>query len=308
VTERRFWTTTISTSGREPRLTLRAQCPYKSPTSFATIAASGGCTHDCSYAGDRRKHDRESTRHDQEARLSRRMRAAQALIVATVMTLAALVYSIPQSSAQPCPDIGVAFARGTAEPPGVGGIGQAFVDSLRAQAFPRIIGVHAVNYPASSDFTSMAFTVNVVDGIRDLLDHVRGVVSVCPQTQMILGGYSQGAMVSAFATSDVVPVGGPVAAAPIPLPADIADHVAAVVLFGKPSGPSLIKYGAPAVGASPLYAAKLLELCAPGDPVCSGGPADPLNPAHGQYAVNGMAGQGAAFAVSRLPIPPPVLP
>jgi hypothetical protein len=223
------------------------------------------------------------------------------------MTLAALGYAIPQTAAQPCPDIGVAFARGTAEPPGVGNIGQAFVDSLRAQAFPRAVGVHGVNYPASSDFTSMAFTMNVVDGIRDVVDHVRGVVSVCPQTQMILGGYSQGAMVAAFATSDVVPAGAPVESAPIPLPVDIADHVAAVVLFGKPSGPSLVKYGAPAVGASPLYAARLLELCAPGDGVCSGAPAGPSNPAHGQYAVNGMVGQGAAFAVSRLSIPSPVL-
>lgn len=232
----------------------------------------------------------------------------QSLLLATLMTIAALGYAIPCTSAQPCPDIGVAFARGTGEPPGVGSIGQAFVDSLRAQVFPRTVGVHGVAYPASSDFASPAFTMNVVDGTRDVLDHVRGVVSVCPQTQMIIGGYSQGAMVSAFATSDVLPAGVPPASAPIRLPADIADHVAAVVLFGKPSGPSLVKYGAPAVSASPLYAARLVELCAPGDTVCSGAPAAPSNLAHGQYASNGMAGQGAAFAVSRLSIPPPPLP
>ena len=236
------------------------------------------------------------------------MRAAQSLVVATVLTLAALGYAIPPASAQPCPDIGVAFARGTAEPPGVGSIGQAFVDSLRAQAFPRTVGVHGVNYPASSDFAGVTFTLNVVDGVRDLLDHVRGVVSVCPQTQMVLGGYSQGAMVTAFATSDVVPAGAPLASAPIPLPVDVADHVAAVVLFGKPSGPSLVKYGVPAVDVSPLYAAKLLELCAPGDTVCSGDLAAASNLAHGQYALNGMVGQGAAFAVSRLSIPPTALP
>jgi len=236
------------------------------------------------------------------------MRAATSLVVATVMTLVALGYATPRTSAQPCPDIGVAFARGTAEPPGVGSIGQAFVDSLRAQAFPRTVGEHGVNYPASSDFAGVTFTLNVVDGVRDVLDHVRGVVSVCPQTRMILGGYSQGAMVTAFATSDVLPAGAPPASAPVPLPVDVADHVAAVVLFGKPSGPSLIKYGAPAVDVSPLYAAKLLELCAPGDAVCSGDLVASSNLAHGQYALNGMVGQGAAFAVSRVPIPPPALP
>ena len=37
------------------------------------------------------------------------------------------------ASAEPCPDVEAVFARGTGEPPGVGGVGQSFVDSLRAQ-------------------------------------------------------------------------------------------------------------------------------------------------------------------------------
>ncbi len=234
------------------------------------------------------------------------MRVGWLLFVAAFMTLTAWSSSTPYASAQPCPDIGVVFARGTSEPPGVGAIGQAFVDSLRAQAFPRTVGAHGVNYPASEDFFSPGFTLNLIDGIRDVLDHVRGVVSVCPQTQMIIGGYSQGAMVSALAASDALPADVPPELAPIPLPADVTDHVAAIVLFGKPNGPSLAKYKAPAVGASPVYASKLLELCAPGDAVCSADPAAPVDlVAHGQYASNGMAGNGAAFAVSRLPVPPP---
>ena len=244
--------------------------------------------------------------------LTRRIRVAQSFTAAIVMALMAVNQGAPSASAQPCPDIGVAFARGTSEPVGVGTVGQAFVDSVRAQAFPRTVGVHGVNYPASSDFFGPGFTQNVATGARDVLDHVRGVVSVCPQTQMIVGGYSQGAMVSAFATSDVFPAGLPPGAAPTPLPPEIADHVAAVVLFGRPNGPALVKYGVPALGASPTYAAKLLELCAPGDSVCAGDPAVPADSAaHGQYAVNGMVGSAAAFAVSRIPAtlpPPPPLP
>lgn len=241
--------------------------------------------------------------------LTRGILVVQTFLAPTVMALMAVNLGGPSASAQPCPDIGVAFARGTSEPVGVGAVGQAFVDSVRAQAFPRTVGVHGVNYPASSDFFGPGFTQNVATGARDVLDHIRGVVSVCPQTQMIVGGYSQGAMVSAFATSDVLPAGLPPEAAPTPLPPEIADHVAAVVLFGRPNGPALVKYGVPALGASPPYAAKLLELCAPGDSVCAGDPAAPVDPAaHGQYAANGMVGSAAAFAVSRIPPAPPPLP
>lgn len=219
-----------------------------------------------------------------------------------VVLLATPGFVAPRAAADPCPDIGVAFARGTAESPGVGNVGQAFVDTLRQQVAPRTVGVHGVNYPASNDFAGPAFIPNVVDGTRDLLDHVRGVVSVCPETDMVLGGYSQGAMVTAFATSDVRPDGVPAELAPAPLPPDIADDVAAVVLFGKPNGPSLAKYGTLAVGPSPQFAGETLELCAAGDPVCSGDSAAPWDPAaHNSYTRNGMVGQASAFVVSQLP-------
>jgi cutinase len=40
---------------------------------------------------------------------------------------------VPSATAEPCsPDVEVVFARGTGEPAGVGGVGQAFVDALRS--------------------------------------------------------------------------------------------------------------------------------------------------------------------------------
>jgi cutinase len=234
------------------------------------------------------------------------MRIVGRLVAATGLALAGLPIMIPAAGAQPCPDIGVVFARGTAEPPGVGGVGQRFVDSLRAQAFPRTVGVHGVNYPASNNFVEgPAFQLNVVDGVRDEADHVRGVVSVCPNTRMVLGGYSQGAVVTALATSGVLPTGVAPEAAPLPLPTDIADHVDAVVLFGMPAGWSAVKYGAPVIDVGPTYNAKALQLCAPGDSVCSGAPASGTSAPHQQYAVNGMADQAAAFTVGRLVTLPP---
>jgi cutinase-like protein len=126
------------------------------------------------------------------------------------------------------------------------------------------------------------------------------VLSVCPNSRMVLGGYSQGAAVSALVTSDVIPADVPAESLPVPLPPEIADQVAAVVLFGKPSGGSLVKYGVAAADIGPRYAGKALELCAPGDMVCSGDEALWNNTAHGSYTGNGMVPEAAAFAISRL--------
>lgn len=207
----------------------------------------------------------------------------------------------PQASAQPCPDVEVVFARGTGEAPGVGGVGQAFVDSVRAQAAPRTVGVYAVNYPAANNFgAGPAFAQTVVDGVRDAANRLQTMSDSCPDTRLVLGGYSQGAVVSGFATSDRVPESVPAATALTPLAPDVAEHVAAVVLFGAPSGPLLQKYGAPALTVGPLYAGKTVQLCAPGDSVCDGAVPGGANFAHALYPVNGMTNQGAAYAVNRL--------
>lgn len=205
------------------------------------------------------------------------------------------------AAAQPCPDVEVVFARGTNEPPGVGGVGQAFVDAVRAQAAPRTVGVYAVDYPASDNFFDrVGFAATVVDGIRDEIDHVQTMAANCPDTRLILGGFSQGAVVTGFVTAAEVPAEVDAAAVPQPMPPEIADHVAAVVLFGMPSADFLRQLGAPPVTIGPLYAPKTLELCEPGDSICSGVPGGGPNLAHALYGVNGNVHQGAAFAVERL--------
>src|SRR5437660_997587 len=54
----------------------------------------------------------------------------------------------PAASADPCPDVEVLFARGSGEPPGVGNIGQQFVDALSGRIGGRSLGVYQVNYGA----------------------------------------------------------------------------------------------------------------------------------------------------------------
>lgn len=108
---------------------------------------------------------------------------------------------------------------------------------------------------------------------------------------------SQGAAVAGYVTSAVVPPAVPVQAVPAPMAPEVANHVAAVTLFGAPSAQFLGQYGAPPIAIGPLYQPKTLQLCADGDSICGDGNS-PV--AHGLYAVNGMVGQGANFAASRL--------
>ena len=222
------------------------------------------------------------------------------LLPAAAVTTWATLLSAPilatSASAAPCPDVEVTFARGTDEPPGVGGVGQAFIDSLRSQVGGRSVGVYPVNYPAGDDFAPSASA-----GATDAHAHVRSVIANCPSTRIVLGGYSLGAMVIDLATIARAPVVGLI---PDTLTADEADHVAVVATFGNPSDRYL---GGPISAVSPWYGAKAIDLCAPGDPVCTPGGALALpshdelfSPVHLSYQQSGMPSQAAAFVASHL--------
>ena len=214
------------------------------------------------------------------------------LTCAAVATFWAPLTAIaPPASAEPCPDVEVVFARGTNEPPGVGRVGQNFVDTLRSHVGAKSVGVYPVNYPATTDFPT------AVDGISDAGAHVEHMAAACPRTKMVLGGYSQGAAVVGFTTASAVPDGVQLVEALQPMPSEVANHVAAVALFGKPSSQFMSIINQPPVTIGPLYAAKTIELCVPGDPICS----DATNPAaHRQYVETGMVDQAANFAAGRI--------
>jgi cutinase len=202
----------------------------------------------------------------------------------------------PAAAAEACPDVQVVFARGTFEPPGLGATGQAFVDALQAELPGKSIDVYPVNYPASLDFQQGAAA-----GVIDASNKVQSVAAACPKTKQVLGGYSQGAAVIAYTTTDTLP---PDYVLPVgitgPMPKSVAGHVAAVNLFGKPSSGFLqmLDNGAPPITIGSAYTAKALDLCVANDPVCSPGGGDPG--AHGQYAVNGMTQQAADFATKQV--------
>jgi len=220
------------------------------------------------------------------------------LLGAAVVTMSASMLSAPilVASAAPCPDVDVTFARGTNEPPGVGGVGQAFIDSLRSQVGGRSVAVYAVNYPAGDDFAPSASA-----GAVDTHAHVTSMVANCPNTKLVLGGYSLGAMTLDLATIARMPIAGLI---PDILTADEAAHVAALATFGNPSDRYL---GGPISEVSPWYGAKAIDLCAPGDPVCTPGGALALpshdelfSPVHLSYPGSGMPSQAATFVASHL--------
>lgn len=199
---------------------------------------------------------------------------------------------IPTAWSQPCPDVEVVFARGTGEPAGIGPVGASFVDALRPQLGDDSLGVYSVNYPATNVWATG------IDGIRDASDRVMTMASSCPETKMVLGGFSQGAAVMGFVTSTAVPDGVDPASVPKPLLPEVSEHVAAVVLFGKPNGRAMNFLGQPSVVVGQPYAEKTTEICAIEDPVCSDG----LNfSAHNPAAYHGgLAAQAATFTVGRL--------
>ncbi|TPG28199.1 cutinase family protein [Mycobacterium hodleri] len=214
------------------------------------------------------------------------------MVALAALTMSVMSATAPEAAAEPCPDAEVIFARGTTELPGVGPVGEAFVDSVRARIGTKSVGVYAVDYPATTAFST------AIQGIADARNHILATAASCPDTKMVLGGFSQGAAVMGFVTASVVPDGVAPLDIPTPMPPEIADHVAAVVLFGKPSTRFMKAINDPDVVVGPNYTAKASELCVDNDLVCDAHGRS--FSAHNQYVELGLVDQGAVFAVQRL--------
>jgi cutinase len=198
---------------------------------------------------------------------------------------------LPSASAAACPDVEVVFARGRIEPAGVGQIGNAFVSAVRQKA-GKNVNVYAVRYPADNEIDI---------GANDMSQRIQSTAANCPNTRIVLGGYSLGA-----AVTDVV------LALPFsffgfknPLPPEMEQHIAAVALFGNGSA-----WAGPIGAFNPVYRERTIEMCHGADPICN--PADPDTwegnwPDHlaKAYLGSGMINEAADFVVGRLQPPPP---
>nr|WP_233428705.1 MULTISPECIES: cutinase family protein [Mycobacteriaceae] len=202
-----------------------------------------------------------------------------------LLTLPAVAPSVaPVATAYDCPDVEVIFARGTSEPPGVGRVGRALIDSLRQQTSKKI-DEYAVNYPAGR------LQLGGGDGANDVIRRVKAAAEVCPNTQLVLGGYSQGASVIDIVTG--TQVGGITWGNQ--LPPDLANQVVAVVAFGNPA----VRTGGPISVQSALFGSKALDLCNPGDPICHEGPGNEWTD-HTDGYIPALTSQAANFVAGRL--------
>lgn len=193
---------------------------------------------------------------------------------------------MPSASAQSCPEVEVVFARGRTESAGIGTLGNAFVNALRSKT-GKNIGVYAVKYPADTE---------IDEGANDMSAHIQYMAANCPNTRLVLGGYSLGA-----AVADVV-LAVPFSALGFknPLPPGADQKIAAIALFGNG-----IAWVGPISNFNPLYRDRTIELCHGADPVCN--PADPntwednwSDHLARAYIDGGMVNQAADFVAGRI--------
>ncbi|MBM2620454.1 cutinase family protein [Actinoplanes sp. LDG1-06] len=181
-----------------------------------------------------------------------------------------------------CSDVELVFARGTGEPQGLGIVGRPLAQALGGELSGRTVGSFAVVYDAASNQRSAG------PGATNMTEHIEQVAQSCPETQFVIGGYSQGATVTDIAIG-IRGVGTQGKA----IPADLRSRVAAVVVYGNPLG---IRRQTIAQ-AAPEFAGKAIEFCNNGDPVCGGGN---NFAAHLAYNRNGTVGRGAEFAAGKI--------
>jgi cutinase len=210
---------------------------------------------------------------------------ALAGLLALILALAPASILLPTASAA-CPDAELVFARGRQESPGAGVVGNALISALRSRV-NRNVSLYAVRYPADTE-------IDV--GANDMSAHVQNTINGCPNTRIVLGGYSLGA-----AVTDVV-VAAPIAAFGFtnPLPPGTDQHIAAVALFGNGT-----QWVGPITNFNPTYADRTIDLCHGTDPICN--PADPHTwqdnwPQHSGnlYISDGMVNQAADFVAGKL--------
>ena len=129
------------------------------------------------------------------------------------------------------------------------------------------------------------------DGANDTIDRVKKSVAKCPNTKIVLGGYSQGASVMDIVAG--VPIGGINWGSS--LPPQYANNIAAVATFGDVAD----RAGGTLPTQSALLGSKAIDLCNPNDPICHAGPGNEWS-GHTEGYVPVYTTQAAAFVASKL--------
>ncbi|KAL8369710.1 hypothetical protein RB595_000170 [Gaeumannomyces hyphopodioides] len=142
-----------------------------------------------------------------------------------------------------CPDIIIVFARGTSEPGNIGIIvGPQLLDAVKTAAEGKSVGMQGVSYAA----TFYGFLAGGdKDGGGNMTKVTTDFVNKCPNSNVVISGYSQGAQVTHLAAQG--------------LSADVQAKISSAVVFGDPLE------GQPIQG---VPKEKTLSVCRDGDTIC----------------------------------------
>ncbi|KAI9645164.1 hypothetical protein NHQ30_005898 [Ciborinia camelliae] len=170
-----------------------------------------------------------------------------------------------------CTDYTVIFARGTDDNGNTGVlVGPPFFMALKNLVGSSNVRVQGVNNYAASVATFLAGGDPA--GAVSMVSEINAARAACPNTHLVVSGYSQGGQVvhNALAT----------------LPAATAQWISSVVIFGDPDNGQAIPNVDPA---------KIDTICHGSDNICAHG--DLIFPAHLTYAADANA--AASFVVAR---------
>ncbi|KAF4630176.1 hypothetical protein G7Y89_g7964 [Cudoniella acicularis] len=175
-----------------------------------------------------------------------------------------------EDAANGCTAMTVIFARGTTEPGNVGVLtGPEFFDALTDMLGKNAVSVQGVDYGASIEGFLEG---GDPQGSQTMANLITQTFSKCPNTNIVMSGYSQGGQLVHNAANI--------------LPAKTMVQVSSVIIFGDPDNGKAV---------TNVAASKTLVICHAGDNICAGG--DLILLPHLTYSHN--AEQAATFAAAR---------
>ncbi|ATZ57773.1 BccutA [Botrytis cinerea B05.10] len=172
--------------------------------------------------------------------------SAQQLLSALLLPLSVLAAPTGSIEARACSDVTVIFARGTTETGTLGTVvGPPFLAALKSALGSSSVTMNGVDYPA--DVPGFLQGGDPA-GSQTMATMVTSTLSSCPDTKLVISGYSQGGQLVHNAAKL--------------LPAETTAKISSAVIFGDPDN------GDPVQGVS---ADRTDIICHAGDNICQGG-------------------------------------
>ncbi|KAF8180231.1 cutinase-domain-containing protein [Mycena galopus ATCC 62051] len=175
-------------------------------------------------------------------------------------------------AAAQCPQVHVFGARETTVPPGYGTAGSV-VSSIQS-AFPGATA-EAINYPAcggQASCGSVSYASSAVQGVAAVASQVNSFNSQCPNTVLVLVGYSQGGQIMDDAYCGGGDTNEGLTNTAIPISAAAQKKIAAT----SPAFRTMLEHAKPLFAPRPAgfqcpYAANIQSYCDAADPYCCKG-------------------------------------